>query len=59
MEILRLQTGKRTESDTDRKNAQKVTSTITIVEFPVIADYGTNSEKQDAPNDLPHFENYP
>jgi hypothetical protein len=28
------------ESDTDRKNAQRATSTITIVKFPVIAVFG-------------------
>ena len=33
MKILRPQTGKRAESDTGRKNAKKVTITITIVKF--------------------------
>jgi hypothetical protein len=42
MKILRSQTGKKTESDTDRKNAQKVTISITIVKFAQITDYGTN-----------------
>jgi len=31
------------ESDTGGKNAQKVMITITIVKFPVIAGYGTNT----------------
>ena len=29
------------ESDTSKRNAQKVMISITIVEFPVIAGYGT------------------
>jgi len=41
MKILRPQTGKRAESDTGKKNAQKVMINITMVEFPVIAGYGT------------------
>ena len=41
MKILRLQTGKRTESDTGKKNAQKVMINITMVEFAQIAGYGT------------------
>ena len=41
MKILRLQTGKRAESHTDRKNAQRVMINITIVKFPVISGYGT------------------
>ena len=41
MKILRLQTGKRAESDTGRKNGQQVMINITMVKFPVIAGYGT------------------
>ena len=41
MKILRSQTGKRAESDTGEKNAQKVMISITIVEFAQIAGYGT------------------
>jgi hypothetical protein len=41
VKILRLSDGKRIESDTDRKNAQRVMINITILEFPVIAGYGT------------------
>ena len=39
MEILRSQTGKRAESDTDRKNVQKVMISITIVKFAQITGY--------------------
>jgi len=31
---------------------------VTIVEFAQVAGYGTKHEKQDAPNNLPHFEKY-
>jgi hypothetical protein len=41
MKILRPQTGKRAESDTDRKNAQKLMISITIVKFAQIPGYGT------------------
>lgn len=47
MKILRPQTGKRAESDTGRKNAQKVIINITIVQFPVVAGYGTKPSKID------------
>jgi len=33
--------GKRTESDTGRKNAQEVMINITMVKFAQITDYGT------------------
>ena len=36
--------GKRTESDTDRKNAQEVMINVTIVEFAQIAGYGTKHD---------------
>jgi len=45
MKILRLQTGKRAESDTDSKNARKGMINVTIVEFAQIAGYGTYCEK--------------
>jgi len=32
---------------------------VTIVEFPVIPDYGTNPEKHGTPNNLLHVEEYP
>jgi len=32
------------ESDTGKKNAQKVTISITILEFPVIPGYGTKPD---------------
>jgi hypothetical protein len=41
--------GKRTESDTGRKNGQEVMINITIVEFSVIADYGTKYEISQTP----------
>ena len=50
MKILRSQTGKRTESDTGKKNAQKVMISITIVEFAQIAGYGTKSIPFDNPS---------
>jgi len=34
-------TAKMIESDTGKKNAQRVMINITMVEFPVIAGYGT------------------
>ncbi len=45
MEILRSQTGKRTESDRDRKNVQEVMINITIVKFPVIPGYDCGKMK--------------
>ncbi len=45
-DLTPLMTAKMIESDTDRKNAQKVMITITMVKFPVIAGYGTKPQKQ-------------
>ena len=44
MKILRPQSGKRAEPDTDRKNAQEVMINITIVKFAQIPGYGTKPD---------------